>query len=1586
VADRRILLADADAFFVAVARAVDPEGAGKEPLLIVGGSRASRGVVCSASYEARQFGVRSAMPISQALRLCPRAMCVPVPGKACSTKSAEIRTVLQRYAPVVEGASVDEWYLDLSGTEGVYHHEPLADTAHRMRDAVHRETGISISIGGGTNKLIAKLAVERAKPKLGANGVHIVPPGTEEVFLRTFALAELPMVGPKFQERLAALRMTTVPDVLRHDLAALKRLLGDREAEWLWDRVRGVNDSPVEVGGEAKSISRDVTFMADLRDDKDLDHELLRLVTRAAFDLRGDGLAARTITVRIRDMDFRTRSAQRTLMEPVVSDRVIMGVARELLTKLRSARRVPARLLGVALSSLGLDPRADQLALFAVDADPLAETDRDRTLARTVDRVREKFGAKGILPASLNLLGLFATAVLALPFPQRISAQDAAVARWEQQARNVTIIRDDWGIPHIYGRTDADAVFGLMYAQAEDDFNRIEMNYLNAMGRAAETEGESAVYRDLRMKLFIHPDSMRAKYSASPQWLKTLMDAFADGLNFYLHKNPQVTPKVIKRFEPWMALTFSEGSIGGDIERVSLPRLRQFYAGGSPPPVAPAAPTGDDATRNADDEPRGSNGFAIAPSNTRNGHALLLINPHTSFFFRAEVQVVSEEGLNAYGAVTWGQFFVYQGFNQHAGWMHTSSGVDNIDEYLETVVQRGDRFYYRYGNAERSLAASRIAVPFKTDTGMARKDFTVFYSHHGPIVRTVDGKWVSVRLMQEPVKALTQSYSRTRAKDYKTFAETMELHTNSSNNTIFADGSGNIAYFHANFVPKRDVGFDWTRPVDGSNSATEWKGVHSIKESPFLLNPANGWLYNTNNWPYSAAGPNSPKKSAFPAYMEVGSENSRGIHAIRVLQNKKDFTLESLIDAAYDSYLTAFDDLLPPLIRDYDTAPAGPLKTTLAQQVKLLREWDRRWSATSVPTSLAVFWGDEIQQRVAANATRERVSAYDYAATRATANDRLQALAAISDKLASDFGSWRTPWGDINRFQRLTGDIAQPFNDAAPSIPVPFTSARWGSLASFGARAYEGTRKWYGTSGNSFVAVVEFGDSVRAKAVTAGGESGDPRSPHFNDQAARYAGGALRDVYFYRSQLNGHIERQYRPGTEGLTAADSALVGRILLAEDHRDSTDVALAEGGRHADARVRTLTRRALGRLRDPRYVARDSLPALQAPRTWTEPAWRLRYRTLTAQRDDCNTLRAALADSAWAVRLRAADLAPASCAADEALVITLRRWIDALPADAAARTPAGVAWHAGAHALVALARVRPAEARAHVNLQATHRQWQVRMYAARAAALLSDTVRLRVLARDADDNVKEAAIDALAKLTGHADDDVYLAALGADGAQAVRAAAIALKGSPRADVRAAANVAFERWVTRGNASERDARVALLEAAGRPASDDRPPNVRVDLPAQAVALALGQDVRLRVTMAPSAGGGSFVVRLRGDVAPMMAARILALVRAGYYNGGNWHRVEHDFVIQGAGPGTNEYVGYSKYLRDELGTVPHTRGTVGMSTRAHDTGDAQWFVNLKDNLRLARDYTVFAEVIEGIGVVDDVMEGDVIASIEEIR
>ena len=704
------------------------------------------------------------------------------------------------------------------------------------------------------------------------------------------------------------------------------------------------------------------------------------------------------------------------------------------------------------------------------------------------------------------------------------SPQD--VTRWQEQAEQVTITRDIWGIPHVYGKTDSNAVFGMIYAQAEDDFNRIELNYLNAMGRLAEAEGESELYRDLRMKLFIDPADIQQKYQQSPVYLQKLMNAWADGLNYYLYTHPEVKPKVLNKFEPWMALTFTEGSIGGDIESIDIKALESFYKQGK------SAPTVAQLTQDPNAEPQGSNGIAIAPQNTKNGHALLLINPHTSFYFRAEVHMQSDEGLNTYGAVTWGQFFIYQGFNENTGWMHTSSGADFIDEYLETIEQRADGYYYQHGAEWKKLKERQITLPYKTKTGQQVKTLTAYFSHHGPIVRELNGRWVSVALMQNPIDALKQSYGRTKTTNYADYQENMRLHTNSSNNTLFADSTGNIAYFHSNFIPRRDPSFDWKKPVDGSNPATDWQGLHTLEETVGGHNPKSGYLNNTNNWPWLMAGPkHSPKPEDYPAYMENYPENYRGIHAIEVLDGKKDFTIDSLAAAAYDSHLTAFDVLLPVLYKAYDAAPV----TDLAEQITLLKAWDHRFSESSTATSLAIFWGQELRRKAAADkiaqaAASNRGLSFDEYVVEYSAHISLSTLAEAKAQLIADFGSAQTPWGEINRFQRLTGDIVQPFDDAAPSIPVGFTSATWGSLAAYGQRTFNGTKRIYGTRGNSFVAVVEFGDKVTAKAITAGGQSGDPSSPHFNDQAALYAAGKLRDVYFYTADIEKNTERKYHPG------------------------------------------------------------------------------------------------------------------------------------------------------------------------------------------------------------------------------------------------------------------------------------------------------------------------------------------------------------------------------------------------------------------------------------------------------------------------
>jgi acyl-homoserine-lactone acylase len=724
------------------------------------------------------------------------------------------------------------------------------------------------------------------------------------------------------------------------------------------------------------------------------------------------------------------------------------------------------------------------------------------------------------------LLLLLAAGACALPCAAR-TPSSAEIARWEGEAQSVTIYRDNWGIAHVYGKTDADAVFGMEYAQAEDDFNRVESNYIEALGWRSQAEGESSIYLDLRSQLFADPEAIQGKYEQSPPWLKKLMNAFADGLNYYLYRHPEVKPRVIGHFEPWMALAFTEGSIGGDIEKgVDVPRLAAFYGGRA----APAADTASVVL--PPPEPQGSNGIAISPSITLDHHALLWINPHTSFYFRSELQMASEQGLDAYGAVTWGQFFIYQGFNATAGWMHTSSGVENISWFLETVSRRGGHYYYRYGGRELPVKTRRIVVRYETAGGMAEKTFTAYYTQHGPVIARIGDKWETVNVMQEPVRALIQAFTRTKAADYAQFRNAMRLHTNSSNNTIFADAEGNIAYWHSDWIPRRSDRFDWSKPVDGSDPATAFHGLLTLAQTPHLLNPPDGWLYNSNNWPWSAAGPYSPRRRDYPRYVEHGMEESpRGYHALRLLGAGKDWTMASLNTAAFDSYLPAFATLMPVLLKAYDATPqSDPLKARLSGQVTVLREWNDRWGVSSMATSLAVFWGTDIFAQVAAQAKALGISPEDYVVGHATRQQLLASLAAASDRLTADFGSWQTPWGHINRFQRINDDISPSFDDSKPSIPVPFVSSAWGSLASFGAKPYPNTKKWYGSEGNSFVAVVEFGPKVRAWAVTAGGESGNPASPHFDDEAASYAMGELRTVYYYEPQLAGHIERQYHPG------------------------------------------------------------------------------------------------------------------------------------------------------------------------------------------------------------------------------------------------------------------------------------------------------------------------------------------------------------------------------------------------------------------------------------------------------------------------
>ncbi|CAZ95339.1 acylase [Zobellia galactanivorans] len=696
--------------------------------------------------------------------------------------------------------------------------------------------------------------------------------------------------------------------------------------------------------------------------------------------------------------------------------------------------------------------------------------------------------------------------------------------QWKARAENVEIIRDDFGVPHIYGKTDADAVFGLLYAQCEDDFNRVEQNYIWATGRLAEVEGEEAIYSDLRAKLFMTEEEAKANYKKSPKWLQELCDAFADGINYYLYTHPEVKPKLLDRFEPWMPMYFSEGSIGGDIERIAAKKIKAFYDSGMELPEMELL---EMKKKKEMEEPQGSNGIALSGKLTQSGNTMLLINPHTSFYFRGEVHVVSEEGLNAYGAVTWGQFFVYQGFNEKTGWMHTSTYTDVMDEFKETIVKKEDKLLYQYGEELREVESYEIVLKYKDGDSLKEKSFPAYRTHHGPITHLVDGQWTASAMMWEPVKALEQSYIRTKQEGYKGFRDMMDIRTNSSNNTVYADAEGNIAYFHGNFVPKRDVQFNYSEPVDGSDPRTDWQGLHTVDENISVLNPVNGWIQNCNSTPFTSAAEFSPKKEDYPYYMSRDQENFRGVHAIALLTDRKGYTLDSLIQLAHDPYLPAFKALIPGLVKAYDAHP----KPNLKEAIEVLRGWDYRTSKTSEAMTLAHFYGTISYQKAKRPKGLNSMELIEFWGSDSPDTEKLGLFEEVVGNLETDFGSWKIPWGEINRYQRLNGDIKQAFNDSLPSVGVGFASGTWGALAAFGARyTAPGAKKIYGTRGNSFVAAVEFGDKVKAKTILAGGQSGNPKSPHFDDQTEKYINIDWKDAAYYREDVLKHSVKIYTPG------------------------------------------------------------------------------------------------------------------------------------------------------------------------------------------------------------------------------------------------------------------------------------------------------------------------------------------------------------------------------------------------------------------------------------------------------------------------
>ena len=720
--------------------------------------------------------------------------------------------------------------------------------------------------------------------------------------------------------------------------------------------------------------------------------------------------------------------------------------------------------------------------------------------------------------------------LLFLPLqPKAQSFTSAEISRWKQQASQVNIIRDNWGIPHIYGKTDADAVFGLLYAQCEDDFKRVEINYIEKLGRLAEINGEKDIYNDLYLRLLIDSNDAMADLKKAPAWLKKLLHAYADGINYWLHKNPTVKPALLQRFEPWYPLLWTDGSIGAiSTGGISEEEVKNFYSGSN------SATTYN--PKKFEEISTGSNGFAVGPTKTASGKAILYINPHVTFYFRPEVHMVSEEGLNAYGAVTWGQFFIYQGFNEHCGWMHTSNNVDVADMYTEKIRPAKQGWEYEYNKQVKKVVTKKIDIRYKNAGSISTKKITGLYTLHGPVMARRNGEYLSVQSSNRMMNGLIQSWQRTKAKGLEDYTKTMALRGNTSNSTVFADSKGNIAYWHGNYIPIRDKKYNWSQPVDGSILQTNWKGLHDVKDIVQVINPATAWIQNCNSTPYSVSGSSSPQRKDYPNYMAPDGENFRGINAARVLKDENKFDLDKMIAAGYDTYLAAFEVLVPSLVKAYEknNGATDNAYQLLAEPIALLKNWDYRVSEYSIATTLAVEWAQllnaDIRKVYIDEEEPDQVAFTKNFAATATAQELLTPMLRVVNDLQSKHNTWQVAWGSINRYQRISSDLNQRYDDTKESFPVPFASALWGMLPSYNSRYFAGTQKRYGVSGNSFVCAVEFGEKVKAKSLLAGGNSGNPQSKHFTDQLLMYTKGQFKDVLFYKEDVIKNKEKEYHPG------------------------------------------------------------------------------------------------------------------------------------------------------------------------------------------------------------------------------------------------------------------------------------------------------------------------------------------------------------------------------------------------------------------------------------------------------------------------
>ncbi len=735
----------------------------------------------------------------------------------------------------------------------------------------------------------------------------------------------------------------------------------------------------------------------------------------------------------------------------------------------------------------------------------------------------------------LNVAIVFIFISLSLLGGQTFAADKAT----ENLARSVTIYRDTFGVPHVYGRTDASVVFGLMYAQAEDNFRQLEEDHINKLGRAAEVYGQSRLAGDLMARLFETNRRARDEYKSLSPPMRKLCDAYAAGINYYLERHPEVRPRLINRFESWFALISGAPSVAS--LGITAQEIRTLFK------ELPAAPPQNQSSGESD-EAEGSNMWAISPQKSASGHALLFINPHVGFFGggqRYEAHLHSKQGLNISGFAMLGSPYIWSGHNETLGWSHTNSGADTTDVFIETFDKPQNSLAYRYGNDYRDAIEWTDEIRVNNQGNVETKRFTFRKTHHGAIVALRAGKSLAVNAASVEVsgKLFEQKWTMARARSLNEFKSAMAQRRLTGSNTIYADRQGNIFYIHGNAMPRRSAKFDWAKPVDGGNPETDWRGLHELSELPQVLNPSSGFIQNCNSTPFLTSTSDNPERSKFPVYMAPDLDTPRAQMSRRILSSKEKFTFEEWAHASLDTHLILAETMVPELIliweklRKSDAAKANKL----AEPITVLKSWDYNSRIDSVPTTLFMLYFEQLQR-----VNRERIAQRTGNATLAPTMlgeqlnkiDTATKIAAFEkalNDLRNDYGKWQVAWGEINRLQRIhSSGTLEKFDDAKRSVPVPGASGLAGSLFTFNTRRDAGQKRRYGISGNSYLSVVEFSPRVKRRSLLVFGQSADPKSPHFFDQAELYSTKQYKPAWFELKEIKRNLERSYHPGAKAV--------------------------------------------------------------------------------------------------------------------------------------------------------------------------------------------------------------------------------------------------------------------------------------------------------------------------------------------------------------------------------------------------------------------------------------------------------------------